>query len=90
MSAGNQVNIHQHHEQTDQHLLSNSHWALLTHKQGVDCWAYVGATAFFVMNWEGWSVGDLEAGVSGTAGFNFELEVTIITNSISYNNSTKF
>ena len=40
-----------------------------------NCWAYVGATAFFVVNWEGTDLAQMEAGVSGTTGFNFELDV---------------
>ena len=43
----------------------------------MNCWAYIGATAFFVINWEGSSLtgGELEGGVKGEMGFNMDFVV---------------
>ena len=50
-----------------------------------DCFAYVGATAFVVVDWDtsAWSIDVLKGGVTGTAAFNFDFKVSTITRSFS-------
>jgi hypothetical protein len=42
-----------------------------------NCWAYLGASAFVVVDWtDSGSLGTAKVGVTGTAGFGFELILT--------------
>lgn len=38
-----------------------------------NCWAYLGASAFVVVDWSGTSLVTAKVGVTGTAGFGFNL-----------------
>jgi hypothetical protein len=41
----------------------------------LNCWAYLGASAFIVVDWSGTSLATAKVGVTGTAGFGFDFQM---------------
>ena len=48
-----------------------------------DCFAYLGATAFVVVDWDGLSLAEMRAGITGNAAFNYDLEMSTFSGSFT-------